>query len=288
MVRIYNFLERLVQSLLTLLKVLVLSRRATFRREIVREGDSCIILANGPSLNRSIAEHPDFLAGRDLLAVNLFANTTYFVELKPQMYVINAPELWAKDAMQSCKDTAREVFTNLVTRTSWRMVLCVPVFARKDKAWREWMATNPNIRVGFYNTTPVEGFGWFNRLLYRTGCGMPRPHNVLVPSLMVTIAAGYKSIFLMGVDHSWLKDLWVTDSNEVLLTQKHFYDEKTARALPMNKKGVGERRLDEILHKFMLSFRAYFEIDEYAVGRGVRIVNLTPGSYIDAFERQKL
>ncbi len=288
MVAIYNFLERLLLSTLTLLKVAVMSRRATFQRLISRGGDSCVILANGPSLNESVGAHGDFLRGKDLLAVNLFANTSFYTEIKPSIYVINAPELWGRDVMQSCKDTAHEVFTNIVEKTSWPMTLCVPSFVKINKQWRRWMESTGHIKVGFYNTTPVEGFGWLNRLLYRWNCGMPRPHNVLVPSLMVTIAAGYKEIFLMGVDHSWLKDLWVTENNEVLLTQKHFYDEKTAQPLPMNKKGVGQRRLDEILHKFMLSFRAYFDIDEYAVRCGARIVNLTPGSYIDAFERRKL
>jgi hypothetical protein len=76
--------------------------------------------------------------------------------------------------------------------------------------------------------------------------------------------------------------------NRVLIRQKHFYDENTAKPRPMSRAGVGERKLHEILIKFVHAFSGYHEINEYAKSRGVEILNATPGSFIDAFKRINL
>jgi hypothetical protein len=56
----------------------------------------------------------------------------------------------------------------------------------------------------------------------------------------------------------------------------------------MYKLGKEERLLHEILEKFQLSFQAYWLINRYAAKHGQQILNLTPGSYIDAFPRLKV
>ncbi|NJL74615.1 MAG: hypothetical protein HC892_05805 [Saprospiraceae bacterium] len=117
---------------------------------------------------------------------------------------------------------------------------------------------------------------------------MPRPHNVLIPSLMLAINIGFKEIFVVGADHSWLEELTVNENNEALLHQKHFYDEESSKPEYMYRQGKRPRKLHEILEKFMLSFRAYFDIREYSESKEVQIWNATPKSYIDAFERNTL
>ena len=54
---------------------------------------------------------------------------------------------------------------------------------------------------------------------------MPRPRNVLVPSLMTAIREGYSRIVLTGRMPSWSKSLWVTDNNRVVTVQPHFYED---------------------------------------------------------------
>jgi hypothetical protein len=114
---------------------------------------------------------------------------------------------------------------------------------------------------------------------------MPRPHNVLIPSIMIALSLGFKKIFLFGADHSWLKDIWVDEENNVLLQQKHFYDIDKAKPRHMDYLGKGKRKMHEVLIKFYHSFKGYFEIDAYGKNQGKTIYNCTPGSYIDAFDR---
>ena len=116
--------------------------------------------------------------------------------------------------------------------------------------------------------------------------------------MILGINLGFKKIFVAGADHSWLKELFVTELNEVLLSQKHFYDKETLNEetdknkptpKPMYLGGTGQtRKLHEVLLKFYYSFRSYWDIKNYAEALSVSILNITPGSYIDAFERQKL
>ncbi|MEZ5049210.1 MAG: hypothetical protein R2766_06120 [Saprospiraceae bacterium] len=54
---------------------------------------------------------------------------------------------------------------------------------------------------------------------------MLRPHNVLIPALMNGINLGYKKIYLIGAVFYFYVQQIVNAINEVLINQKHFYDE---------------------------------------------------------------
>ena len=118
---------------------------------------------------------------------------------------------------------------------------------------------------------------------------MPRPHNVLIANIKVAIELKYKQVFLFGADHSWMKEIFVTEDNQVYLTQKHFYDEKTAKADVMYYGTKNERRnIAQVLEKFVHSFNSYYLLNDYAKKSGVEVYNATRGSFIDAFPRIEL
>ena len=110
----------------------------------------------------------------------------------------------------------------------------------------------------------------------------------MIPCLSLCLQPNIKNILLLGVGHNWLKDLTVTQNNEVLLNQKHFYDKDKSKAKPLDKKGKGSRNLYEVLNKFTLAFYGYFIIKEYAESMEVKIYNGTEDSFIDAFERRTI
>lgn len=114
---------------------------------------------------------------------------------------------------------------------------------------------------------------------------MPRPRNVLVPAIMTAMRAGFKEIYLAGADHGWLTTLSVTDENEVVSIQPHFYkdnDSEQKRVASVYR----DVRLHEILLSMHLAFKSYHRIEQYARRRGIDIFNATPGSFIDAFRRK--
>ena len=103
---------------------------------------------------------------------------------------------------------------------------------------------------------------------------------------------------MAGADHSWLQEIFVDDDNEVLLSQKHFYDKQAAKqkhyrdmsvAQPMYRGGSAQsRKLHEVLEKFYYTFRSYWTLRKYAESKAIEVINITPNSYIDAFKKAPL
>ena len=98
----------------------------------------------------------------------------------------------------------------------------------------------------------------------------------------------FKKIYLAGADHSWLPEITVTEDNVVLMHQKHFYDQNKSQADTVKQENLNSARLHTILYHMHVAFKSYFILEAYARRLGKEIINVTPGSYIDAFKRMKL
>lgn len=285
LIHIQSFLNKLTQSLLSIPKIILWSRKSKLPQPTKKE---LVILGNGPSLQHFLKENIDFLNKKQSLAVNHFADTEIYTQIQPDFYVINVPEFWTDDVDDDVLKRRNQLIENLVEKTHWNMNLLLGMGAKKSKLWRNLSKRNPHLKIYFFNVTPIEGFRFFKHFCYRNQLGMPRPHNVLIPSLINAINMGFKKIYLAGADHNWMKEIFVADDNTVYLTQKHFYDLQTARPEVMKKTGKDKRKLHEILHKFMLAFQGYFDINDYSNRQNAQIINITRNSFIDAFKRQKL
>ena len=238
-----------------------------------------IILGNGPSLRTNLSNDLDLLRSADTLAVNFAANTPEFSEIQPTYYLLADPHFFDKAGDDP---NVGRLIENLNSIT-FPMTLFVPAGARKADSYFH----NHNLTVKHFSFTAVEGYTWFENAMMNSHRGMPRPRNVLIPSIMVGIWLGYKEIYLLGADHSWLKTLSVNDRNEVVSIQPHFYKEDSREQQRVNEVYVN-RQLHEVLESMMIAFKSYHRIREYADRCGTQIFNSTPGSMIDAFERASL
>lgn len=271
-----EFPSRLGSTLKSLVKIVLQSRRPTISRVAGRE-ESLIVMGNGPSLNDTMRDNAQSLARHRLMAVNFAANAPQFYELRPDFYVIVDPVFFRELENANVKS----LWANLSERVDWPMRLLVPVKAKVP------VALPVNIVVERFNPVGVEGFRAFEHVAYRTGLGMPRPRNVLIPAIMAGMMLGFRNIYITGADHSWTRTLSVTDDNTVVSVQPHFYADNNAeheRVASVYK----NIRLHEIMYSFYVAFRSYFTVASYAKSRGVNIYNSTPGSFIDAFERRPL
>lgn len=238
-----------------------------------------IILGNGPSLRTNLDNDLDLLRSADTLAVNFAANTPEFSEIQPTYYLLADPHFFDKAGEDP---NVGRLIENLNSIT-FQMTLFVPAGARKADSYFH----NHNLTVKHFSFTAVEGYTWFENAMMNSHRGMPRPRNVLIPSIMVGIWLGYKEIYLLGADHSWLKTLSVNDRNEVVSIQPHFYKEDSREQQRVNEVYVN-RQLHEVLESMMIAFKSYHRIREYADRCGTQIFNSTPSSMIDAFERASL
>ena len=166
--------------------------------------------------------------------------------------------------------------------------MIVPFSAKKSKEFQSLLSKKKNVNPIYFNLTGIEGFDFFTRFLFNRKLGSPRPHNVLIPSIMNMIHLKYKEIYIVGADHSWLGEISVNEENEALVRHRHFYSKGSPKSQKMMDYIKRPRKLHEILNKFYLTFRGYWEIQAYADTRNVKIYNCSEESMIDAFERKKL
>ena len=277
-----KWLERLWQTFLSIVKIMLQSKFFTRLPSKFSNSEELLILANGPSLNKTITEAESFVKRKTLLAVNFCVTSPMFEALRPELYLIADPLFWI------VPEKREQLFGELAKKTSWEMTLFVPMRALKNKEWQPIISQNTNIKLCIYNTTPIEGFQWFCNKVFQKGLGVPRPHNVLIPSIAMGLRLPFKKIYLAGADHSWLPEITVTDENVVLMHQKHFYDQNKSKAATVTQENLNTARLHTILYHMYVAFSSYFVLDAFAQKLKKEIINITPGSYIDAFKRLKV
>ena len=266
-----------VDTIASLLKVPLMSGKAS--PALPAREDTVIIMGNGPSLRDAIENDFDILMAHPRLAVNLSALAPDFRRLKPDYYLLadiafflkkktgKVPQLW---------DTLAAV--------DWPMILFLPASAKKMP---EVKALPGNITVKWYNLTPAEGWTPVMHRLYRSGLAMPRPRNVIVPSIMSLMREGFRNIALIGADHNWSQTLWVTERNRVVSVQPHFYKDDDAE-LRRAEEIFSNVHIHDVYRNYAIAFKSYFDVKAYADRMGCRIINCTPGSFIDAFPRMPL
>ncbi len=269
--------ESVSQTVGSMIKIALLSRRVTVVKRAV-EGDEIVVLGNGPSLSKTVEESADFLSRKKKIAVNFAANTPLFLELKPEFYVLADPHFFADG-----NENVDKLWETFARKVEWDMVLFVPSNVKLRRA--DSLSSNPHITVERYSLTPVEGNRRFCHFAYSRGWGMPRPRNVLIPSIMIALNMGFRTVYVAGADHSWMRTLSVDDNNRVVSIQPHFYKDSEKE----NRRVTAEYAaypLYKIVYSFYVAFKAYFEIRDYADYLGSKVYNITPGSFIDAFERK--
>lgn len=266
-----------ISPLASLVKVALRSRRPSAAgKETAR---SLIIMGNGPSLRSFIDRGEDLWEDFDLMAVNFAANAEEFRRLRPVLYILADPHFFNGHLSDP---NVRRLWENLAA-VSWDMTLWLPA-SHKAMIWPLLGSLPPNIVIRWFNTTPVEGRGPLAKALIRSGMGMPRPRNVLIPAIMTALRSGYRKIFLVGADHSWSRTLWVDDENHVVSVQPHFYKDNESEKARVTLEYAGYH-LHDILLSLTIAFRSYFDIARHAVDLGAIIYNATPDSFIDAFPR---
>ncbi|MFD2569932.1 hypothetical protein ACFSUS_04755 [Spirosoma soli] len=284
-----TFISNLTHSLLSLAKILIRSRWGVSLP--APEQPYCSVLGNGPSLSDSLANHLDFLLETELVCVNFFAATDHFTRLRPANYVLADPNCFTFNETTVGREDLHQIIAALISRVDWPMRLFVPNFGKGSYFIRKVEVGNPVIKIVYYNPTIVRGFAWFRHWLYSTNMGMLQAQTVIVTALNLSINRGFKQIFLFGADTSWHEQIRIDDQNQLLIKQIHFYDKPKDAAFapvysdPHRTKTFTMASQFLSLHKV---FRGYEMLREYADYKGVRILNASAKSYIDAFERVQL
>lgn len=284
--KITNFFSGLFQSKMSIMKIILLSKWFVNLRKHGSGKDECVILGNGPSLNNDLIKQSAFINEREKFCVNFFALSDEYKIVRPQYYILAAPEFWLKSTTEHFKQQRNILTERLITNTQWQMKLFIPFAAKYSEICRR-IISNKNIEIVYFNNTPVEGWSKIIFPLFKANLGIPRPHNVLIPAIYLAINTGFKKIIIFGADHSWHEEIKVDETNIVTVNHEHFYDKQEYR-LPMYKLDGERYFLHDIFRKLHYAFKGYFVLNNYAGYMNAKIQNASSRSYIDAFEKIRI
>jgi len=282
-----NLLNLFLQTSIALLRVL--KYRAFLNKTAipVASDKDIFILGNGPSLKNNLKNNLDILKRKNTFCLNDFCMSDSFNSIKPNYYILLDPVYFRqKNISLTFLALQKNIFNALLEKVSWKMILFIPIITDMHDHWNTLSQQNKNIDIRFINTCSAKGFNKIIFYLYEKNYSMPASQNVLLGAIFLSLNMGYEKIYLLGADHSWTKDLCVNDKNQLYIIDKHFYGEKQTLFYKGNKsKEIW--KMHEILSAWSRTFEGYFQLEEYSKYINKRIYNLTPNSYIDAFEKIK-
>jgi hypothetical protein len=274
-----------MNSVLSVIKILVLSKSG-IRLPAATSG-KCIVLANGPSLKKSLELNPAAFHSHPLICVNTFSMTDEYSRLKPAYYVMLDPFFWEQK-----NATTEKTFKDLLEKTSWPLYLFVPQTAIKQKVLLDLAKANTNIRLCVFNYTVFKGFPSIAHWMYKKNLAMPQSLNVTISALFLAVNMDYKEIFLVGADHTWHENLHMSEDNILHTKVTHFYENDVEIVYQPFHKGSDKNNPTHKAHEFFdiwsRTFLGYQQVQSYAAYRNCKIYNASEVSFIDAFTRKKL
>jgi hypothetical protein len=110
--------------------------------------------------------------------------------------------------------------------------------------------------------------------------------NVLISSIFMGIKMKFSKIYLWGADHSWLEDFILGKDNHMYTYDRHFFNTDEKCFVHCKSDGTPVKVYEEF---FTLSntFKIYHSLESFSKKMGIKIINLSSKTWIDAFERKE-
>lgn len=250
----------------------------------------CCVLANGPSLKGALAKYD---AGKleitsDSVMVNLAALDEHFWKIKPK-HMCFSDILFCKD-YEPRKAQVRMQFDMLNEKVDWDINLYLCYTDPKDiDAFKSYSRiTNPKVHFVPMNEIYVEKWPkkYWKRML-DSGYFMPHKGTVGNVALHVALLCGYQEIELYGVDSNWFLNFYMSDDNHLSVMETHFYDKEGERKMKpfYSAYSNGYKPISECMGALNFAFRCHEVHAWWAKQKGAHILNCTPESMIDCFDR---
>lgn len=281
----------------TLLFFATMAAKEDFVNHVVRAGANnqhpsrrLAILGNGPSLKEQLPRliENQACSEADIMAVNFFALSEEFSQVKPKYYLISDPMFFRRAGHSERIDA---LYKALKERVTWPMTLYVQYYNPEHFDYGAAISHNPNIRIVRFHSTVFHGFRKVEFWCYRHGLGSGNFGTVVQNGEFIGILLGYKQIELYGVDHTLLEGLCVDDKNRLCRTKSHYYDAKPTAPEPIYFNATNPPRpytMYTYLAETAELFRGHEVLRDWAETEGVRIINRSRGSMIDAYEREPM
>ena len=236
------------------------------------------VLGNGPSLTASL----HLIKKEDRVAmVNFAILTDLFFQLKPSYLCLADPVFFKKTGNDDIEQKKAQMVQKM-EEINWELCIVVPAGANHE----ELVVNTRYVSFKFVNKTPMDYSIKFMRMFfYKRNISMPLMQNVLVLGLYIGLQQGYKKIYIHGADADLYKKICINQDNEMVARELHYYGHSDLNLSDSKTHGFAIGCLHKRLACEVATFRSYVDIASYADYLGISVINASPNSMIDAFER---
>lgn len=221
----------------------------------IHEG-RCFVLGTGPSLGALTADQLSSLKSEILFGVNSLYKSSVSDKLTPRYYVLIDNLYWESDEWGRSFRDVREKYSN-----------SPPVFITDPRAKKLVDALNANCEAIYIYSKKYP----VTRMSAEITSNIYAAMNCISYAILVAIYMGFKEIYLLGCDY-----------NAFCNTGKgHCYDDKDElKNNPYN--------LAFYLKYYWITTEFHYLIAKLAKDSGVDVINLTPNSLLDAYQRRDI
>lgn len=260
-------------------------RRGTIERYSPKV--SCLyVLANGPSLAKDLEDARDKIMCADRLAVNYMATSSWYAQVRPTLYLLADPLFFLPFALLRADSRRRTeaLVDALANRTSWPLTLIVPCTGLGSELL-ERVSGNPQITILCYDNRRGLDPGRIDLPGWSKGLVSPPAQTVVNTAVYLGIFWRYAEVHLIGADMSLHTTVKVEqDTNRLYSEDDHFYGSER-RYLYKDSHERVPATMSWWLTSIARMFRDYEQLRQFADYQGVRVVNDSSSSFVDAFER---
>ena len=185
---VYDF----IQIFNSILSVILLSSLTVSRKiKKIKKGNSCFVIANGPSLNDEIDYIKRNKKHNSLMTLNFFCNSKLFFDLKPEYYCISDPLVFnSNDGYERIPENI-DSFVENFNRINWECTLFYPQHFKTSFVLDK--IKNDKITLRSFNSTPLYGKSNIIFHLFKKNLGMPIPESVIIAGIFLVINMDLKT-----------------------------------------------------------------------------------------------
>ena len=149
---VYDF----IQIFNSILSVILFSSLTVSRKiKKIKKGNSCFVIANGPSLNDEIDYIKRNKKHNSLMTLNFFCNSKLFFDLKPEYYCISDPLVFNSNYGYERIPENIDSFVENFNKVDWNCTLFYPQHFKTSFVLDK--IKNDKITLRSFNSTPLYG-----------------------------------------------------------------------------------------------------------------------------------
>lgn len=238
------------------------------------KGERCFIVGTGPSLNNQ-----DLFPLKDeiVLALSRFYKHPLYSIIKPKYHIFSGLNKHPKifDDKDKSFKFYQEAENNIISDV---------IFTHfRDKKFIDNNNLFQHNQINYYY--PSRSINCLDSYEINLNHSIFEYHIITSLALQISLYMGFNEIYLLGFDHTWLKELLNND-----IFEHQFYLSHEEKLYHKNHGTFSDLNFDEkftsLIDWYYNIFRDYNNIEEYAKKKSIRIYNVTSGGLLTMFNRK--